>query len=117
MSAKSLDTQSAQKPLQRRLGAAPSYSVCPFWVQSAILTVQQSLPVCPDKQTISEPRHFSCDHRTHSPHQTAATTITSSARGEWDQARPAPLWRTRLKAKGDEILKIGRKLGIGTSVV
>ena len=48
---------------------------------------------------------------------------SGSGEGEWDKARPTsgyPTVETRileLKASGHGILKIGRKLGIGTSVV
>jgi hypothetical protein len=63
---------------------------------------------------------------THSPHQTGAiVSITSSARvrangTKLGRRRVEPKGEARileLKASGDGILKIGRKLGIGTSVV
>jgi hypothetical protein len=84
--------------------------------------------VYPHKQTISEPVSTShlCHHRVHPPHQTGAiVSITSSARvrangTKLGRRRVEPKGEARileLKASGDGILKIGRKLGIGTSVV
>jgi hypothetical protein len=59
----------------------------------------------------------------HLPSSREGQRRSRSGEGEWDKARPTsvdPTVETRileLKASGDGILKIGRKLGIGTSVV
>src|ERR1700682_5871827 len=54
----------------------------PCGVNRVVLTVHRSLPVCPGKQTSSEPVGTShlCQIRTHTSQQAAPHSITSSAR-------------------------------------
>ena len=72
---------------------------CPSWVKSGPWRVLERCPLYPDEQTSASAR----------------ANGTKLGRHRVDPAVEARI--LELKASGDGILKIGRKLGIGTSVV